>query len=104
MIRKLPVLAIATLSACTIPITTRPPMTTPPPPVTVNPQSAKERFVQAAEANGCVVNAQTAPVILADATLSQEDLARIMTELKAEGRGGVAADGQSFTVTTGACA
>lgn len=68
------------------------------------PMSAKERFVAAAEANGCVVNEATSPAILAGATLSVDDLARILTELQTEGKGTVAADGQSFQVTTGACA
>ncbi|MEM8536439.1 MAG: hypothetical protein AAGF56_01120 [Pseudomonadota bacterium] len=68
------------------------------------PQSAKERFVRATELNGCEVNAANANVILSGATLSREDLARIMSELTAEGRGGVAADGQSFRLLTEACA
>lgn len=71
---------------------------------TVNPQSAKERFVTSAAANGCIVNSTTSAAILAEATLSVEDLGQIMQQLVAEGRGEVAADGQSFRVTTGGCA
>lgn len=108
MLRNLSLVAILGLSACAVPVyAPLPPTELPPEPepeVSVNPGSAKERFVSAAEANGCVVNARTAPLILTDATLSQEDLARIMTELKTEGRGDVASDGQSFRLTTGTCA
>ncbi len=75
-----------------------------PPVVEATPMSAKDRFVSAAQANGCVVNEATSPAILAGATLSVDDLARILTELQAEGKGAVSADGQSFQVTTGACA
>jgi hypothetical protein len=106
MIRKLTALSFVALSACAMPIAVPAPSVAPAPAPApmVNPQSAKERFVAAAEANGCVVNQQTAGAILAVATLSQEDLARVMTELKAEGRGEIAPDGQSFIVTTGGCA
>lgn len=68
------------------------------------PQSAKERFVTATTANGCEVNSTNSALILEAATLSREDLARVMTELRAEGRGQIAADGTSFQLTTGACA
>ena len=67
------------------------------------PMSAKERFVSAAVANGCVVNESNSATILAGATLSVEDLARIMSELKAEGRGEIAADGRSFRITSDGC-
>lgn len=68
------------------------------------PQSAKERFVSAAVANGCVVDESNSAQILAGATLSVEDLARIMTELKTEGRGVIAPDGTSFRVVSDGCA
>ena len=67
------------------------------------PMSAKERFVSAAVANGCEVNEANSATILAGATLSVEDLARIMSELKAEGRGEIAADGRSFRITSDGC-
>ncbi|SFS06682.1 hypothetical protein [Yoonia litorea] len=73
------------------------------PEVPVAPQSAKERFVSAAVANGCVVDETNSATILAGATLTVEDLARIMTELKNEGRGEIAADGQSFRVISDGC-
>ncbi|PUB19073.1 hypothetical protein DFP92_101664 [Yoonia sediminilitoris] len=60
--------------------------------------------MRAVEANGCEVNASNSAVILAGATLSQQDLARILQELKDEGRGSVAPDGTGFRVNTGACA
>jgi hypothetical protein len=108
MIRKLTLLSFIAVSACAVPI----PMTAPAPvpapePIVApvaNPQSAKERFVQAASLNGCEVNETNSSLILAGATLSVEDLARVMSELKAEGRGAVAPDGKSFRVTSGACA
>ena len=101
-------IAFAALSACVVPV----PVTAPVTPVApieeaapvVNPLSAKERFVSAAEANGCIVDETTAPAILAGATLSQDELARILTELQNEGAGRIAADGRGFEVTTGACA
>lgn len=106
MIRKLCVLGFVAASACAMPVTmpvlNRTPAPAPAP--VVNPQSATERFVRATEANGCEVNQMNSGAILARATLSVEDMARIMTELKADGRGDVAADGRSFRLTTGACA
>ena len=102
MIRTATILPILALSACVSTVSV--PATAPEAVAPVTPNSAKARFVAAAEANGCVVNEATSPAILAGATLSVEDLARIMTELRAEGRGEIAADGRSFLVTTGACA
>lgn len=78
------------------------PMPEPPAP-TVNPLSAKERFIASAADNGCVVNSQTSAAIMAGATLSADDMGQIMQSLVAEGRGEIAADQQSFRVTTGAC-
>ncbi|MEO1641664.1 MAG: hypothetical protein AAFU41_20740 [Pseudomonadota bacterium] len=105
MTRAFVLLPILALSACatTLPLTqvSAPP---PPPETVTNPQSAKERFVRAAELNGCVVNEATSPAILSGATLSVEELGRIMSELRAEGRGEIAPDGRSFRVTAGACA
>ena len=69
----------------------------------VNPRSAKERFVTTVEQNGCFVNQSNSATILADATLSREDLARIMTELRAEGRGQIASDQQSFELISANC-
>ena len=109
--RQLSLLPFIALAACTIPDfrtgSDDAPMATDAAPVVApvaNPQSAKERFVSAAEANGCVVNSSTSAAILSGATLSVEDLGQVMQQLVSEGRGEVAADGQSFRVTTGACA
>ena len=68
------------------------------------PQSAKQRFIDATAANGCQVNSTNSAIILDGATLSREDLARVMTEIKAEGGGRIADDGTSFLLTSGACA
>ncbi|MBQ2260449.1 MAG: hypothetical protein II336_03670 [Loktanella sp.] len=110
MIRILPLAAFVALSACAYPIgmQTPPPTTavvvTPPPPApSINPGSSKDRFIAAVTANGCELTPANTSAVLASATLSQQDLARIMTELRTEGRGEIAPDGRSFRVTTGAC-
>ena len=69
----------------------------------VNPMSAKERFVTVVEQNGCVMNESNAALVLSEATLSADDLSRVMTELKAEGRGQVAADQRSFEIVSANC-
>lgn len=106
MIKKgLTVLGCVTLAACAAPMPGMAPAPAAPEAAApATPQTAKERFVVAAEANGCVVNESTAPAILSGATLSAQDLARIMDELRTEGRGEISPDGQSFRVTSGACA
>ncbi|WP_394177339.1 hypothetical protein [Yoonia maritima] len=110
MKRKLIGLSFVVLSACAGPMPDfRPtPAPTPEPapvaaPVIVNPLSAKERFVTTVEQNGCVVDESNSAIILADATLSVEDLGRIMKELKDEGRGQVAADQRSFEIISANC-
>lgn len=108
MIRYVAPIAFVGLSACVAPMSTNTPVPAPDPIVVpeppVNTGSAKDRFVAAAVANGCVVDETTAPAILAGATLSQDELARILTELQNEGAGQIAADGRGFEVTSGACA
>jgi len=110
MFRKLTLCCFVALSACslTIPDFRAGPVFTPqapaPMPAPVIPRSATERFIATAASNGCEVNQTNSAAILAGATLSRDDLARIMTELKADGRGQIAADGASFRVMTGACA
>ncbi len=111
MIRHLPLVAVAALvglSACTVPVRVpapRPaPIPEPMPAPVVNPQSAKERFVTAVEANGCTFNSGNSDAILAAATLSEGDLGGILTELRAEGRGSIAPGGQGFQLSTGVCA
>lgn len=70
----------------------------------ITPRSAKDRFIATTAANGCEVNRTNSALIMEAATLSVEDLARVMTELKADGQGRIADDGTSFRLTTGACA
>lgn len=111
MIRSLPLIALFALSACAYPIgmpaPAAPPrpvvMAPPPPPPSVNPGSSKDRFIAAVTDNGCELTPDNTSAILASATLSQQDLARIMTELRTEGRGEIAPDGRSFRITSGAC-
>lgn len=100
-VRVLSMVAALALSACALPATDQ---AEPAPEPMTNPQSAKERFVRAVEREGCVVNERNSASILAGATLSVEELGRIMSELRAEGRGDIAANGQAFRITTGACA
>ena len=107
--RRLILLSVLAVAGCdlAIPDFRSGPQAAPAPvvaPPLVNPQSAKERFVTAAGANGCVVNSSTSAAILAQATLSPDDLGQVMQQLVAEGRGEIASDGQSFRVTSGACA
>ena len=112
MTRIIPMVSFLALSACaggfTIPDfrTSAPPPVVQPAPapvVAVNPLSAKERFVTATEQNGCVLNQSNSDVIMANATLSQQDLARVMSELKAEGRGRVSTDKAGFEIISSNC-
>ncbi len=103
MIRKLPLLALLVVSACAVPIVLPVPAPTPQPAPSESPRSAKERFITSVEANGCALTSQNTDLIMAEAILSREDLARVMTDLRAEGRGAIGADGQSFRVTSGSC-
>jgi len=68
-----------------------------------DPISAKERFVAAAEANGCSLNADNVATVMSEAQLSAGDLENIMLALVAEGRATPAGDA-AFTITTPACA
>ncbi|PJI92274.1 hypothetical protein BC777_1119 [Yoonia maricola] len=104
MIRSMTLVACLTLSACAVPVAVQVPTPTPTPmPAPIEaPQSAKERFVTSVASNGCAFTSGNSDLIMADAVLSREDLARVMTELSAEGRGVI--DGDAFRVTSGACA
>ena len=102
MIRYLTLASCLALSACAVPIIMPVPMPAPEPEPMQAPQSAKERFATSVAANGCALTSANTDLIMADAVLSREDLARVMTELRAEGRGEI--DGQAFRLTTGACA
>ncbi|KJZ20414.1 hypothetical protein [Loktanella sp. S4079] len=101
-------LSLVALAACTGEMPDfRPGMSPEPAPVAaapmVNPMSAKERFVTVVEQNGCVMNESNAALVLSEATLSADDLKRVMTELKAEGRGQIAADQRSFEIVSANC-
>ncbi|MCK0094918.1 hypothetical protein MWU60_05005 [Yoonia sp. F2084L] len=100
MIGRLTLVAFVGLSACAVPIAV--PVPTPAPTPMVVPQSAKERFVSSVAANGCALTSANTDVIMADAVLSRQDMARVMTELRSEGRGEI--DGATFRITGGACA
>lgn len=73
------------------------------PVVPATPISAKDRFVAAAEANGCVLNAGNVATVMTEAQLSAGDLENIMLTLVSEGRAKPAGD-SAFTITTPACA
>lgn len=106
MIRRFALVSCFALSACATPIVAPLPAPLPAPiPVpepTPAPQSAKARFVDSVAANGCTLNSANTDLVMAEAVLSREDLARVMTELRAEGGGVI--DGPSFRLTTGVCA
>ncbi len=104
MIRSMTLVACLALSACAVPIVVPlpAPAPTPIPEPIEAPLSAKERFVTSVASNGCALTSANSDLVMADAVLSREDLARVMTELSAEGRGQI--DGQTFRVTSGVCA
>ena len=104
MLRHLTLVSCLALSACAVPIVVPlpAPVPTPDPDPIEAPQSAKERFASSVAANGCALTAANSDLIMAEAVLSREDLARVMTELQAEGRGEI--DGQAFRITSGTCA
>ena len=102
MIRSMTVVACLALSACAVPIVVPLPGPTLPDPEPIEaPLSAKERFVTSVAAIGGSLTSANTDVVMADAVLSREDLARVMTELRAEGRGEI--DGEAFRVTSGVC-
>lgn len=104
MKRYLTLAALLGATACANPVIM--PMPAPPPapaPQIMDvPQSAQARFVSSVEANGCALTSANTNLIMAEAVLSREDLARIMTDLRADGRGEI--DGQAFRLTSGVCA
>jgi len=104
MIRAITFISCLTLSACAVPIIVPLPMPapTPQPEPIAMPQSAKERFASSVAANGCVLNSANQEVVRSEAVLSREDLGRVMTELRNEGRAEI--DGDGFRITSGACA
>lgn len=102
MIRYGALMVALLLSACAMPIAVPMPGPAPAPEPTKVPLSAKERFVNSVAANGCALTSDNTDFIMAEAVLSREDLARVMTELRAENRGVI--EGQSFRVKSGACA
>ena len=113
MNRFFPLIGLIAVTGCAVPVGVNVPVPAPPPspapeivppPVSVNPQSAKERFVRAVEANGCTFSSGNADLVLAQATLSQGDMGGIITELRAEGRGDILPSGEGFRLNTGACA
>jgi hypothetical protein len=98
--------AIAALSACSsgIPEFLQPASTAPsvaPAPEVVQ-LTAEERFITAAEANGCVINPTTITAIMAQASLSQDDVVRIVSQLDAAGRATTDGDA-SVRLTGGNC-
>lgn len=98
-------IALGAVAGCAVPMVQLP-QRAPAPQIAapVNPGSAQARFIAAAAANGCVVDATTSAAVLAAATLSAQDMGRIMSDMRAAGQGEIAPDGRAFVVTTGACA
>lgn len=102
MLRSITLISCLTLSACAVPIIVPLPAPAPMPEPIAAPQSAKERFVSSVAGNGCVLNSANQEIVRTEAVLSREDLARVMTELRDEGRAEI--DGDGFRITSGACA
>lgn len=65
--------------------------------------TAEQRLVNAAEANGCVINPSTIGPIMAQASISQDDVVRIVPQLAAAGRATVDGDA-TVRLTGGNCA
>lgn len=55
--------------------------------------TAKERLVDAIEANGCALTTDNVAAVLTDATISQEELLSLAPQLEAEGRAEVSGSG-----------
>ena len=95
--------ALIAVSACSngIPDVLRPAPTVEPAPEVVQ-LTAEERFITAAEANGCVINPTTITPIMAQASLSQDDVVRIVSQLSEAGRATTDGDA-SVRLTGGNC-
>jgi len=64
--------------------------------------TAKERLVAATEANGCIINITTIATIMSAATIGNDELPGLVTELENEGR--IAPEGEDgLRLTTPAC-
>lgn len=105
MVRYIAAASLMGLTACVAPVSVTGPGTVPtiePDPVPApNPQSAKERFVAAVEANGCVMTAQNVRTIMDQATVGTGDLENIIVSLQSEGR--ATPDGANIRVITDNC-
>ena len=103
MVRYFAAASLLGLAACADPVVVRAPVPTiePDPVPAPNPRSAKERFVAAVEANGCVMTAQNVRTIMDEATVGTGDLENIIVSLQAEGR--AAPDGANIRVITDNC-
>lgn len=95
--------ALVALSACSngIPAVLQPTPSVAPAPEVVQ-LTAEERFISAAEANGCVINPDTITPIMAQASLSQDDVVRIVSGLSEAGRATTDGDA-SVRLTGGNC-
>ena len=65
--------------------------------------TAEQRLINAAEANGCVIDATTIGPIMAQASISQDDVVRIVPQLAAAGQATVDGD-STVRLTGGNCA
>ena len=103
MVRYGAAVSLLALTACAAPLPPRTtaPVAVPDPAPTVNPRSAKERFVAAVEAKGCVMPAQNLRAIKDQATVETGDIRSIVPALQAEGRATV--DGPNIRVITDTC-
>jgi len=96
--------AFAALAACSngIPDGLRPAPSVAPAPEVVQ-LTATERLVTATEANGCIISPDTIGAIMSQASLSQDDVVRIVPQLAEQGRASVEGDA-TVRLTGGNCA
>lgn len=65
--------------------------------------TAEQRIINAAEANGCVIDATTIGPIMAQASVNQDDVVRVVTSLSETGRATTDGDA-TVRLTGGNCA
>ncbi|SEW01828.1 hypothetical protein SAMN04488515_0672 [Cognatiyoonia koreensis] len=105
MIRYAILPAFVAISACTngIPAGISGPAPSVAPAPAVVQLTAEQRLINATEANGCVINPDTIGPIMAQASVSQDDVVQIVPQLAAAGRATVDGD-STVRLTGGNCA
>ncbi len=96
MKKLIAIVALVSASACS---TVVPVSDVPSAPATVQ-LTAKERFIRAVEGQGCVLSAGNVGAILSTASITADDMRRIVPELEAAGQAEVASDGEIRVLST----